>query len=117
MKGIEFDTSKTSFNAVLRDQQIKAMQVIWNNSEGVNSRIMYQKVNQVLKVETISRASVINFIQAVREMGVISGEEKTGKGGYHWVYYPTIGEAGFKKYIVEKLLASFVALRAQKMGN
>jgi predicted transcriptional regulator len=61
-------------------------------------------VNQALHGETISRASIINFLEAMRKMGVISGEEKTGKGGHHWVYFPKLDETGFKKYIVEKML-------------
>ena len=105
MKSIVFDTSKTGFHAILRDWQIKAMQAVWNNPEGVNSRKVHQKINQVLKDESISRASAINFLEDMRNMGVLKGEEKTGKGGHHWVYYPAMGEKGFMKFIVEKLLA------------
>jgi hypothetical protein len=37
-------------------------------------------------------------------MEVLSGEEVTGKGGHHWVYSPIYDEAGFKRFIVEKML-------------
>jgi hypothetical protein len=104
MNGLEFDTSQSGFNAVLKDWQLKAMKVVWASQEGANSRTVWNKVNQALQGETISRASIINFLEAMREMGVISGEEKTGKGGHHWVYFPKLDEAGFKKYIVEKML-------------
>jgi hypothetical protein len=109
MKGIVYDTSKTGFNAVLRDWQIKAMQVVWSNPEGIISRVAWQKVNEALKVETISRASIINFLEDMREMGVLKGVEETCKGGHRWVYYPAMDEAGFKKFIVETLIEKLMS--------
>jgi predicted transcriptional regulator len=108
MNGIVFDTSQTGFHAVLRGWQLKTLQVVWNNSKGINSRMVWQKVNQVLEGETISRASVINFLEDMREMGVLTGEEKTGKGGHHWVYSPAVDEEGFKMFIVKKMIASLM---------
>jgi hypothetical protein len=69
MNGVEFDIFQSDFLAVLKDWQFKAMQVIWSSSEGANSRAVWEKVNQMLGGETISRASVINFIEDMREMG------------------------------------------------
>jgi hypothetical protein len=43
-----------------------------------------------------------------REMGVLSGKEETGKGGYHWIYFPKLDEVGFKTFIVERLITSLV---------
>jgi predicted transcriptional regulator len=108
MYGLEYDTAHTGFGAVLKDWQLKAMQVVWSSPNGANSRMVHQKVNQILKGDTISRASVINFLEAMREKEVLSGEERTGKGGHHWVYYPKLDEAGFKKYIVENMIASLM---------
>jgi hypothetical protein len=34
---------------------------------------------------TISRASVLNFLEAMREASVLSDEERTGKGDCPWV--------------------------------
>jgi hypothetical protein len=106
VKGIEFNTSQKGFITVLKDWQLKAMQVVWGSPEGANSRTVCEKVNQRLKGETISRASVINFLEDKREMGVLSGREETGKGGYHWVYFPKLDEVGFKAFIVEKMITS-----------
>jgi hypothetical protein len=44
----------------------------------------------------------------MREIGVLKGEERTGKGGYHWVYYPAMDEAGFKRFITEQILSSLM---------
>jgi hypothetical protein len=108
MKGLEYDTSRTGLDAVLKDWQQKATQVVWSSPEGANSRTVHVKVNQMLKGETISRASIINFLEAMREIGVLKGEERTGKGGYHWVYYPAMDEAGFKRFITEQILSSLM---------
>jgi hypothetical protein len=70
MKGREYDTSQAGFNAVLKDWQLKAMQVVWGSPDGANSRTVHQKVNQVLEGESISRASIINFLESQREMGI-----------------------------------------------
>ena len=80
------------------------MEAVWTSTNGANSRTVYAKVNQVLKGETISRASVINYLEDMRKMEVLSGEEVTGKGGHHWVYSPKLDEAGFKRFIIEKML-------------
>jgi hypothetical protein len=104
MNGIVYDTSQNGFEAVLRMWQLNALQVLWSNSEGAKSFTVWQKVNKMLKGETISRASVINFLEAMRETGVLTGKEETGKGGYHWVYFPAMDEAGFKQFIVKTLL-------------
>ena len=93
---------------MLKPWQLKAMQVVWGSPEGANSRTVCEKVNQKLKGETISRASVINFLEAERGMGVLSGKEESGKGGYHWVYFPNLDEVGFKAFIVEKMMTSLV---------
>lgn len=108
MKEIVYDTSETGFNAVLRDWQIKVMRIIWGKPEGIISRVAHQEVNQALKGETISRASVINFLEDMREMGVLNGREVTGKGGYHWIYGAGMDEEGFKGFIVKRMMATLM---------
>lgn len=108
MKGIEYDVSQTGFAAVLKDYQELSLRVVWNSPEGANSRTVWLKVNEMLGSSSISRASIINFLEAMRALGVLSGEEKTGKGGHHWVYYPAMDEAGFKRFIASTLLESLM---------
>jgi hypothetical protein len=108
VRGIEYDTSQTGFYTILKNWQLKAMQVLWVTPNGINSWMVWLNVNNALKGESISTASIINFLEDMRKIGVLSGEEKTGKGGYHWIYYPKLDEGGFKKYIVEKMIASLM---------
>ena len=106
MNGIVYDTSKVGFEAVLRVWQLRTLQVLWSSPEGAKSLTVWMKVNKMLEGETISRASVINCLEDMREMGILKGEEKSGKGGYHWIYYPAMDEAGFKMFIVKKMIAT-----------
>jgi len=53
---------------------------------------------------TISRASVLNFLEAMREASVLSGEERTGKGDYPWVDKVAMKEDAFKRFVASTLL-------------
>jgi predicted transcriptional regulator len=74
----------------------------------LGSKAIMDRVNAGLKSKIISRASVINFLEAMREAGVLKGVEKTGKGGYHWIYSPSMNEAEFKQYIARTILESLM---------
>ena len=108
MNGIEFDTAQTGFSAVLKDWQLKAMQVIWHTPEGANSRKVWQEVNKMLGRDTISRASIINFLNDMKELGVLDGDDRTGKGGHYLVYKLGMNEAEFKYFIASKMLESLM---------
>jgi len=105
---IEYDTAESGLRAVLKDYQEIALRAIWATPEGLGSKAVWDRVNAELKPNTISRASIINFLEAMREAGVLKGDEKTGKGGYHWIYSPAMNEAEFKKFIVTTLLESLI---------
>jgi predicted transcriptional regulator len=105
---IEYDASEKGLRAVLKDYQEITLRVIWASPEGLGSKAVMDRVNAELKPNTISRASVINFLEAMREAGVLKGDEKTGKGGYHWIYSPAMNEAEFKQYIAKAILESLM---------
>jgi predicted transcriptional regulator len=105
---VEFDTAETGLRAVLRDYQEIALRVIWASPEGLGSKAVWDCVNAGLKGKTISRASVINFLESMREAGVLKGEERTGKGGHHWIYSPAMNESEFKQHIAKTILESLM---------
>jgi hypothetical protein len=109
MTAIVYDTSQVGLEAVLRPWQLKALQVLWSSPEGAKSVTVWAEVNKVLEGETISRASIINFLEEMRELGVLSGVEESGKGGYHWVYSPAMDESGFKRFIADTLLGKLMS--------
>ena len=78
---IEYDTAESGLRTVLKDYQELALRAIWATPEGLGSKAVMDRVNAELKPNTISRASVINFLESMREIGVLKGDERTGKGG------------------------------------
>jgi hypothetical protein len=103
---IEFDTGESGLRAVLKDYQEIAMRAIWGSPTGLSSKQVWDKTNEGLEGKTISRASVINFLEAMREMGVLKGVQITGKGGHRWIYSPAMNEAEFKVFIAETILSN-----------
>ena len=104
------DPSKSGFEKVLRDYQIVALKMVWGNVEtGATSREVYLHVNKALEgVRTISRASIINFLNSMCDMGVLAYEEETCKGGMRRKYFPGLDEEGFKKYIAKSVFDSLL---------
>ena len=82
------------------------MHRLWHIARA-NSRQVWNKVNE-RRSEPISRASVINFLESMKEMGVLKGEERTGKGGYHWVYSPAMDEQQYKQYLAKTIIESLM---------
>ena len=103
------DPSKNGFEKVLRDYQIEALKLVWDNKgEGLTSREVYEEVNERLGSKSVSRASIINFLNAMCDEGVLEFEEETCKGGMRRKYSTGLDESGFKKYIAEVVLKSLV---------
>ena len=104
------DLDKTGFEKVLRDYQIEALRMVWDSDpEGATSREVYQHVNKQLEgVRTISRASIINFLNAMCDEGVLAYVEETCKGGTRRKYSTGLNEEGFKKHIAKSVLESLL---------
>ena len=105
-----FDPEGDGLAKVLKDYQIEALRIVWaKEEEGVISREVWQHVNEALiGVRTISRASIINFLNSMVDEGVLDYRRESGKGGYHRVYFPKMDERSFKKYIVETVINSLL---------
>lgn len=41
-------------------------------------------------------------------MGVLTGDDQTGKGGHHWTYKPAMDEASLRQFIIEEILTSLI---------
>ena len=107
-RNLEFNTGESGLRAVLKDYQEHALRAIWKSSIGLGSKAVNDKVNAELTPNTISRASIINFLESMREMGVLKGEDRTGKGGHHWIYSPAMTEAEFKQFIAKTILENLM---------
>lgn len=97
---------------VLKPYQLEAMKYLWSDLDtGRSSREVYDAVNLAMKEGSISRASIINSLNALVDDGALSYHEITGKGGHRRIYKAKYDEEGFKRFIadktVQKLLNEF----------
>jgi len=104
------DPSKSGFEKVLRDYQIEALRMVWGSAEtGATSREVYLQVNKELEgKKTISRASIINFLNGMCDEGVLTYQEETCKGGMRRKYFPGLDEEGFKRHIAKSVIESLL---------
>jgi len=106
---ISFDASKNGLGTILRDYQEAALRYLWSlGREGSGSRDVWVHVNQELGARTISRASVINFLNAMVDDGILTFTETAGKGGHRRVYMMKYDEAGFKEHIARVVIRNLL---------
>ena len=91
-------------------QEYKAILMGWllgDPTISVKSREAWEYVNEQMAPMTVSRASVINFLndEGVDE-GYLQYDEVTGKGGYHRVYNAKMDIDGFWRYVSQEVNAS-----------
>ena len=102
---MKFDTSEKGLQTLFKPYQASLLEHIWelNESEriGINSGQAYRFLQD--HPDNKSRASVIFFLNDLVEEGVMTYEEKSGKGGYHRVYYPKMNREQFARHVVETI--------------
>ena len=106
----KYDVSEEELRAVLKDYQEAALRYLWRSPDvGRSSKEVYEAVNESLRgVGTISRTSIIIFLNAMVDEGVLGFHEITGKGGHRRIYRSELDEAGFKAFIAGSLLKSLM---------
>ena len=103
-----FNHEKKGLSKILRNYQQEALNSIWKNSEkGHTSRDVYEYVNGRID-GSISRASIINFLKAMADEGILDYEIHPGKGGMRPIYTPRINESEFKIHVAQTIIASLV---------
>ena len=104
------DPKASGLSKVLKDYQREALRCIWKSeSMGLTSRMVHSYVNERLDGgKSISRASIINFLNVMVDEGVLDYVEESGKGGYHRVYSAKLDEAGFKRALAESFVSSLM---------
>ncbi|UCH56900.1 MAG: hypothetical protein JSV18_06045 [Candidatus Bathyarchaeota archaeon] len=102
---MKFDTSMKGLHTLFKPYQAKLLEWIWelngNDTVGVKSNRAHKYLHNT--PEKKSRASVIIFLDNMVEEGVLTYELKTGKGGYHRVYYPKMNRKQFSQYVVDTI--------------
>ena len=110
MAGFKFDHAKEGLSKTLKEYEEIALRYVWSMGEkGVGSGKTWAITNERLSSEeTISRASVIFFLNRMVDQGVLSYRPATGKGGHHRVYSPVMDEKAYKKYILKTIVESLM---------
>jgi len=106
---LKFNPSGDGLSKVFLDYQEEALRLVWKKGEeGMVSREVWSHVNNNLEEKTISRASIINFLNRMVDEGVLDFDERTGKGGHHRVYRSKLSEAEFKKLLAKTVISSLL---------
>jgi len=100
-----FDTNKDGLLTLFKPYQVVLLEHIWDLNKNEKVGITSGEAHKFLlgKPEKKSRASSIIFLNDMVEEGILDYEEKTGKGGYHRVYYPLMDREGFQECVTEKI--------------
>ncbi len=108
MTVFKFNPAMSGLRKTLREYEEIALRYIWDvDDEGAGSGKTWIHVNEQLKDgKSISRASVIFYLNRMVDEGVLGFRDATGKGGHHRIYIPELDERGYKKYIVKTLYNS-----------
>ncbi len=104
----KFNPTETGLRKTLREYEEIALRYIWSlGEEGAGSGKTWEHANKVLSEgKSISRASIIFYLNRMVDEGVLGWRDATGKGGHHRIYITKLDESGYKKYIVRTLLES-----------
>jgi len=104
----KFNPAETGLRKTLKEYEEIALRYIWSlGDEGAGSGKAWEHVNKELgEGKSISRASVIFYLNRMVDEGVLGFRDATGKGGHHRIYITKLDESGYKKYIVKTLLDS-----------
>ena len=107
---VVFDTKEDEFRTILKDYQELALRYLWRlEGEGASSRDVWVNVNKdFMGMSTISRASVINFLNRMVDEGAVEYTETTGMGGRRRIYSAKYDEAGSKWYMAEKIISKML---------
>jgi len=108
---LQLDTGKKGLEMFFKMWQVESLRFLWNiYPEGANSRVVHENVNKNLK-DSISRTSIIIFLNDMVDEGLLTYTETTGKGGIQRVYTIKYGETELKQHIstliISKLLKEY----------
>ena len=110
MASFKFDPIKHGLRKTLKEYEEIGLRYIWTQGEkGAGSGKTWKAVNEALGPDkSISRASVIFFLNRMVDQGVLDYRSVTGKGGHHRVYFPIMDERGYKKHLLKTVVESLM---------
>jgi hypothetical protein len=116
---MKLDTDKSGLGAVFRGYELAALEYLFSVDEGVGSGRVWKWVNEEsnwgLAGNTISRASVIFFLNRLVDEGLLDWRDATGKGGHHRLYEMKMSRQEFAKAVIDKFLMKLQEIKDQEM--
>jgi predicted transcriptional regulator len=97
---LKMDLSLDGLNMFFKDYELQALKTLWGSNPGMISREVWEQVNQTHK---ISRASIINFLNNMAELGILNTIQETGKGGYRPRYSHKYDEGELKQFLADSV--------------
>ena len=97
---LKMDLTLDGLNMFFKDYELQALKTLWGSNPGMISREVWEQVNQTHK---ISRASIINFLNNMAELGILNTSLETGKGGYRPRYSHRYDEGELKQFLAESV--------------
>ena len=82
------------------------MEWLLSIAEPVSARAAWEYVNGKIAPDTVSRPSVINFMNWCVDEEMLEYKERTGKGGHHRVYWTDMGLSDFWDYVYSEVVAA-----------
>ena len=118
---LQLDTGKENLDMFFKDYQVESLRYLWRvQPEGANSRSVWVNVNESLQ-GSISRASVINFLNHMADEALLTYTETTGKGGHYGIYSIKYNETEFLEtmatLIISKLLREYPEATGKALLN
>ena len=106
----KFDPSKYGLRKTLKEYEKIGLRYIWAQGEkGASTGKTWEAVNEALGPDkSISRASIIFFLDHMANQGVLDYRSATGKGGHRRIYYPIMDERGYKKHLLKTVVESLM---------
>ena len=110
MASFKFSPSKQGLRKTLKEYEEIALRYVWSvDDKGVGSGRVWEVTKERLgRGKTISRASVIFFLNRMVVQGVLGYTTATGKGGHHRIYSPILDERGYKKFVLKTVVESLM---------
>jgi len=96
------DLTKTGLDMFFKPYQVIALNILWNSRDPLSSRQVWEQANMQLP-GSISRASIINFLNASVEKGLLDYVETTGKGGYRRLYSSKLTKPETSTFLSERV--------------
>ena len=115
---MKLDTGKEGLAAVYRKYELAALEYLFSVEEGAGSGKVWKWVNEESEYgrqgKTISRASVIFFLNRLVNEGLLEWRDATGKGGHHRLYEMKMSRPEFAKAVIDKFVRKLREIKDQE---